>query len=159
VGIDIAYERLRARRYASGIALESISFLVANIDRGLPFRDRTFDAVAAVAVVGFIFDPLELLDEIHRVLRPGGQLVLEALNLAYLPRRFQLLFGRLPRHSAAAGWDGGHLHNFTRGALTDALVERRFEPEQWTGSGVLAPLRNRWPSLLTGNLIVTCRRV
>jgi ubiquinone/menaquinone biosynthesis C-methylase UbiE len=160
VGIDITYERLRTAQHCAGAsALASVSFLAVNIDRGLPFLDATFDAVAAVAVMGFVFDPLVLLDEMHRVLRPGGQLVLEVLNLAYLPRRVQLLFGGLPRHTFASGWDGGHLHNFTQGALRDALAAHGFEAMHWTGSGVLALLRRWWPSLLTGNLIVTCRRI
>jgi hypothetical protein len=38
-------------------------------------------------------------------------------------------------------------------------VDHGFEPQHWTGSGVLAPLRNWWPSLLTGNLIVSCQRI
>ena len=87
------------------------------------------------------------------------QLVLEVLNLAYLPRRLQLLTGQLPRHSTADGWDGGHLHNFTQAALAESLVLHGFDVEQWTGSGVLAPLRNWWPSLLSGNLIAACRRL
>lgn len=160
VGIDLAYERVRtARERATRSRISNVLFAAANVDSGLPLGDSSIDVATAVAVVGFIFDPLALLVELRRVLRPGGRLILEVLNLAYLPRRLALLFGRLPRHSYAEGWDGQHLHNFTRGALNEALVAHGFQVEVWTGSGVLAPLRTWWPSLLTGNLIVRCRRV
>ncbi len=160
VGIDVADVRVRtAARRATLAGLDNVSFAVANIDLGLPLQDASIDVATVVAVLAFIFDPQALLDELHRVLTPGGHLVFEVLNLAYLPRRLALLAGRLPRHSTANGWDGGHLHNFTKAALAEELPLHGFAVEQWTGSGVLAPLRTWWPSLLTGNLIAVCRRL
>lgn len=47
----------------------------------IPHRDTRFDAALAVHVVYFWSDPLADLHEIHRVLRPGGRLV-----LGYRPR-------------------------------------------------------------------------
>jgi ubiquinone/menaquinone biosynthesis C-methylase UbiE len=159
-GVDIADVRVcAAARHLSSLGVDNVSFVLANVDAGLPLQSATVDVATITAVLGFIFDPLAMLDELHRVLRPGAQLVLEVLNLAFLPRRLVLLLGRLPRHSTAEGWDGGHLHNFTQAALDEALVARGFRVERWTGSGVFASLRNWWPSLLTGNLIAVCRRV
>jgi ubiquinone/menaquinone biosynthesis C-methylase UbiE len=159
-GVDIADVRVRAAaRHLSSIGVNNVSFVLANVDVGLPIQAATVDAATISAVLGFIFDPLAMLDELHRVLRPGAQLVLEVLNLAYMSRRLALLLGRLPRHSTAEGWDGGHLHNFTQAALDEALVAHGFRVEHWTGSGVFASLRNWWPSLLTGNLIAVCRRL
>jgi ubiquinone/menaquinone biosynthesis C-methylase UbiE len=159
-GIDVSDIRVAtAAKDAVRAGLNNVSFAVANVDVGLPLQDASVDVATVVAVLGFIFDPIALLDELHRVLRPNGQLVVEVLNLAYLPRRFALLSGRLPRHSTADGWDGGHLHNFTQAALAEALPMHGFGVERWTGSGVLAPVRTWWPSLLTGNLIADCRRL
>lgn len=44
--------------------------------RRLPFPDRRFDAVLCSQVLEHVFTPEEFLAEIHRVLRPGGVLLL-----------------------------------------------------------------------------------
>lgn len=44
--------------------------------RRLPFPDRQFDAVLCSQVLEHVFTPEEFLAEIHRVLRPGGTLLL-----------------------------------------------------------------------------------
>ena len=52
----------------------------------------------------------------------------------------------------------GHLTRFP--SLTLGVnVQQGVRSLSWTGSGVLAPLRAWWPSLLTGNLIAVCRRL
>lgn len=38
----------------------------------IPFPDGTFDAVVAQAVLEHVLDPAKVVQEIHRVLRPGG---------------------------------------------------------------------------------------
>jgi hypothetical protein len=55
------------------------------------------------------------------------------------------------------GWDGHHLHYFTKSALDALLRHVGFKPEQWTGDGRLAKLR-RWQHRLVGNLTVRARR-
>lgn len=44
--------------------------------RSFPFPDQSFDAVLCSQVFEHVFTPTEFLAEIHRVLRPGGQLLL-----------------------------------------------------------------------------------
>lgn len=44
--------------------------------RTFPFSNGTFDAVLCSQVFEHVFTPVEFLAEIHRVLRPGGRLVL-----------------------------------------------------------------------------------
>ncbi len=47
-----------------------------NVDKGLPFDAEFFDCVTMLAVIEHISDPRSLLKEIHRVLKPGGRIVL-----------------------------------------------------------------------------------
>jgi SAM-dependent methyltransferase len=44
----------------------------------LPFSDHTFDAVFSQAVLEHVHDPQRAVDEMYRVLRPGGDVFIEA---------------------------------------------------------------------------------
>ena len=47
-----------------------------DVEQGLPFDSDFFDCVTMLAVIEHISDTGRLLEEIHRVLKPSGQLVL-----------------------------------------------------------------------------------
>ena len=48
----------------------------------LPFRDATFDAIAAQAVLEHVLDPAIVVSEMHRVLKPGGIVYAETAFVA-----------------------------------------------------------------------------
>jgi SAM-dependent methyltransferase len=81
----------------------------------LPFRDATFDAVCCFAALYLIEDPYGALDEIVRVLKPGGRVALLAsVNRGVLPAAV----------SNAAVRTMAGVRVFGRNDLTDALRER-----------------------------------
>lgn len=47
---------------------------------GLPFRAASFDAVTALNMLYHLADPVPALREAHRVLRPGGHVVVSAIS-------------------------------------------------------------------------------
>lgn len=49
--------------------------VVADLDGGLPFPEHSFDAVSANQVFEHVRDLVELVHEVHRVLRPAGILI------------------------------------------------------------------------------------
>lgn len=165
-GIDISPTRIKkAQELAKQKFSDSnkLHFLVEDINKGISFPDETFDVVTCVAVLEHIFDPYFVLDEVYRILKPKGVFVLEVPNIAYLKYRLQLLFGKLPKTSSPfnwkeIGWDGGHLHYFTKMRLSKALKECGFKIIKFSGSGLFAGLRNFWPSLLTGDLIIKAQK-
>jgi ubiquinone/menaquinone biosynthesis C-methylase UbiE len=84
----------------------------------LPFRDATFDAVCCFAALYLIEDPYGALDEIVRVLKPGGRVALLAsVNRGVLPAAV----------SNAAVRTMAGVRVFGRNDLTDALRERGME--------------------------------
>lgn len=140
-----------------------IRFFHGHAGNRLEFPDGTFDAVTSVAVMEHVFDLYHAIGEVHRVLKPDGIFVIEVPNIAYLRYRIELLFGKLPVTSTPhnwkeVGWDGGHLHYFTRKTLCRLLEECGFEVLKVTGCGLFGKLRGWYPSLLTGNLCVKARR-
>ena len=75
VMVRLARKKLRSRIDAGRAEISLAS------SEKIPHRDARFDAALAVHVVYFWRDPLADLREIHRVLRPGGRLL-----LGYRPR-------------------------------------------------------------------------
>jgi methionine biosynthesis protein MetW len=101
----------------------------------LPYRDGDFDAVTMLAVLEHVFDPYFIVAELHRVLRPGGTLVIAVPNAASFTNRLRILLGRIPVTSADPGWDGGHLHYFTRHAFDRLLQAGGFDVLERRTSG------------------------
>jgi ubiquinone/menaquinone biosynthesis C-methylase UbiE len=81
----------------------------------LPFRDASFDAVCCFAALYLIEDPMRALDEIVRVLAPGGRVALLASC-----HRGVLPVG--PTSAAVRALTGVRI--FGRYELTDALADR-----------------------------------
>lgn len=72
VGLDReAAELEQARRYAEQQRVTNIEFQLGNVYE-LPFPDGSFDAVFAHAVLQHLAEPMRALDEMRRVLKPGG---------------------------------------------------------------------------------------
>jgi len=80
----------------------------------LRYPEGTYDAVAMSQVIEHVHEPLALLKECRRVLRPGGRIVLSTPNAAGLAHR---RYGRY--------WRGleppRHLHIFTPSALAECV--------------------------------------
>ncbi len=88
------------------------------------FPDATFEAVHISHVLEHFLDPLQALGEVHRVLRPGGVLVVEA------PNEFDDLFGNIrsmlgmPRQPYEV--PSPHTYFFTPSTLRALLVKAGF---------------------------------
>ncbi len=58
----------------------------------MDFPDESYDTVISMQVLEHVFEPLRMMDEMARVLRPGGHLVLlvpQTANLHLLPHHYQ----------------------------------------------------------------------
>lgn len=61
----------------------------------LPFAGETFDVVISVGLLEYLPDDGDLLEEIRRVLRPGGQCVFTLRNAQCIERRLWRLYGHI----------------------------------------------------------------
>lgn len=59
--------------------IQNVSFQLADAS-SLPFSDNSFRAIASVTMLEFVEDVEEVLNEIDRILKPGGALFLGCLN-------------------------------------------------------------------------------
>ena len=159
-------EALR-RRFASHAA--RVQVLLHDVESGpMPLADGSVDAVALIAVVEHLVEPIAALREIRRVLAPGGRLVIDTPNIAKWTRRLKLLAGRFPstasldeglttyERAATDLHDEGHLHYFTFRSLARLCRERAgFRSAEARGYG-RTRLGGMWPALFSDvSLIAT----
>ncbi|MGW7298293.1 methyltransferase domain-containing protein [Streptomyces sp. NPDC054829] len=149
IGVDWSQDALRRAR--TRLALTPVRGELTG--GGLPFKDESADAVLFSEVVEHLVDPDAALDEIRRVLRPGGHLMLSTPNLAAWYNRALLLAGVQPVFSevslrAIHGRPGkevvGHLRLYTARALKEFVAASGFEVVRLAGApfhGVPRPLR------------------
>ena len=49
----------------------------------LPYPDESFDVVTCVVSIDYLIQPVDVLKEVHRVLRPGGKVILSQSNRCF----------------------------------------------------------------------------
>ena len=81
VGIDIADSILRTAGAAASKAGVDAELVRANLE-ALPSADGHFDVVLCTQVIEHVLDVLLALRELHRVLQPGGTLIISTDNSA-----------------------------------------------------------------------------
>ena len=141
-----------------------LAVLRAGLDTKLPIRSGSVDVVIMSEVIEHLVDTDSAVEEVHRVLKPGGSLLLSTPNLAAWYNRGLLAVGVQPVFSEVSlrsvfGRPGrqvaGHLHMFTRRALVELLAAYGLQTVMVRGAGyhdvpaALRPLDRlfcRWPS-------------
>ncbi len=145
-------------------AARGVTVVRAGLDAPLPVRSGSVDVVIMSEVIEHLVDTDSAVEEAHRVLRPGGSLLLSTPNLAAWYNRGLLALGIQPVFSEVSlrsvfGRPGsqvaGHLHMFTRRALVEFLAAYGLECVRVAGAryhdvpAVLRPLDLifcHWPS-------------
>jgi len=132
-GLDCDAEMLAAARLKAPSAT-----LVLGDVTALPFPDATFDLSLAVTLLCVVGDPQRAVDELVRVTRPGGRVVLAELG----------------RHSLwaawrrAQGWRGSgtwkDAHFFTPGELAEMLRRAGTHDVQTRAAAYLPPAAPVW---------------
>lgn len=110
VGLDVDKEALE-RAAALGVTT-----VWADAEDPLPFETESFDVVVMGELLEHLREPSLLIEEAHRVLRPGGTLVGSVPNAYRLKNRLRFLAGRAPEA------DPTHLHLFRPADLRQALA-------------------------------------
>lgn len=170
----VAAQRNPGHRFAgldwSAISLTAarrrgIAALRAGLDAPrLPIRPGSVDVVVMSEVIEHLVDTDSAIEAAHRVLKPGGSLLLSTPNLAAWYNRGLLAVGIQPVFSEVSlrsvfGRPGsqvaGHLHMFTRRALVEFLAAYGFSCVKVAGAryhdvpAALRPLDRlfcHWPS-------------
>jgi methionine biosynthesis protein MetW len=97
-----------------------------DLESKFPFEDNSFDVVFGGEIIEHIFDTDKLLQEIKRILKPNGHIVLSTPNIAALTRRLRLLLGINPHIdigliSPSGKVSAGHIRYFTIKSMKELL--------------------------------------
>ncbi|MBI3306660.1 MAG: class I SAM-dependent methyltransferase [Candidatus Omnitrophica bacterium] len=154
-GLDLSsYQFLQIPEFLK--TKNNFAFRDYDLDMPLDYASDSFDLILSASTIEYLFDPIAFIQEIYRVLKPGGTSILHTVNLAFFPRRLQLLVGKLPTFNALPGWQGGNLHDFTYPTLAGLLKQTGFQIVRTRCSGLFPGLRFWWPNLLAGDMIFRC---
>ena len=119
-GIDIAPEFARP------------DVLIRDISQGNPFPDGSYDFVFCIEVLEHVPNPFGTLSEFHRVLKPGGVLILSVPNPYHFKEIIWNLF-RIPDRQ-------GHLYGWTRQTMTRLGEMNGFRLERSGGTYLHPPI-------------------
>lgn len=123
-GIDLAASQVAAASVtAARLGLDNLTFECGDVYR-LPHDDAIFDAVFSHAMLEHLQDPVAVLREMHRVLKPGGVAGLRCIDLggtlispadATLSRAHEV-WGKYRRHCGGDPFMGRRLRALLRAA-------------------------------------------
>ena len=104
VGVDLSAPMLRvAQRRVAREGLVQVAGLACMDATRLGFADASFDAAVAPYVITVVPDPAATLDELARVVKPGGEIVLvNHVGAESGPRA--AVEGWMAKRSASLGW-------------------------------------------------------
>jgi len=144
------FSRLLAERGASVIGVDGSGSMIASAQRlgeaaglagttqfkviptveNLPFADASFDGALCLSVLEYLDSPYESLDELARVVAPGGLLIVSVPHRRSALRASQRLAMASIRSLMPQRWSYEALSRFltTPRQLTEALEMRGFEP-------------------------------
>jgi glycosyltransferase involved in cell wall biosynthesis/SAM-dependent methyltransferase len=155
LGIDLSLKHLKAA-CLKDFAGNRFAFLQAGAE-DLPFLDAAFDIVISSEVIEHLPSAQSCIEEIYRVLRPGGRLVITtpnrysyfALMGKVFPTGLRKILGRLIRglpadadieKAASAFKVKRHIHEFSPFELKGILIKQGFRVDKIEGGMLAIPL-------------------
>ena len=140
IGIDYAVPSLFKARERSGAQAQPVGWLSADVQQ-LPLQDQSADGVLCLGVMQALADPGPALAELRRVLKPGGELWVDALNVRCAPTR--LSEWRRARRGVPP-----HLRYDDPDGLVDGVRDAGFRCEAREWLPILPGRLQRWQPLL-----------
>jgi ubiquinone/menaquinone biosynthesis C-methylase UbiE len=157
IGLEYSSHRLEQAK----VNLKDFNFLAiqGSAEDMEQIETSSIDRIISADTIEHIPDIYAATAEMFRVLKPGGYLVVNTPNIAFIKKRVLLLFGRFPstsQNNEGIGsdilFDGGHLHYLTFRSLKLILEKAGFKLVQKMGYGKFGKIHDLYPSLLSGGV-------
>lgn len=120
---------------------KGIIFKFNDLNEGIDFPDNIFDLVFAGEIIEHIYDTDFFIDEIKRILKPKGVLVITTPNLLSFGRRIGYLIGKGVYMEASLTYPkepqpAGHIRFFTKDLLIGFMDSKGFKLEKYLSDTV-----------------------
>jgi ubiquinone/menaquinone biosynthesis C-methylase UbiE len=146
-GIDISASQIADNK----ARLPHITFRQHDVSQRFPFPDGSFEVVWCSEVLEHLFDPAFALREMHRILRPGGRLL---VTVPYHGRFKNVLI-------ALFNWDEhfvpstSHIRFYTKRSLGRIVSAAGLDSIRIKTCGMARPLRDLF---IATNILLTARK-
>lgn len=154
VGLEYSAQRLAQAQV--NLADHDFTPVPGSAEDMAAIETASIDRIISADTIEHVPDVYLAAAEMYRVLKPGGALVINTPNIAFLKKRLVLLLGRFPATSQPNEgigsdilYDGGHLHYFTFRSLRIILERAGFVMVRKVGYGKLGRVHDICPNLLS----------
>lgn len=145
--IDISSEQVEQNKQA----YPQIDFRQHDVSQIFPFEDGTFAAIWCSEVLEHLFDPEFALREIHRVLAPGGKLMVTVPYHGFFKNLLIALF-KWDAHFVPSN---PHIRFYTKNTLGRLAANAGFRKIQMRTCGMNKPFRDFF---VATNILLTARK-
>jgi len=105
----------------------NLCYINCDLNDGIPFKKEIFDAVFAGEIIEHLLDTDKFLEEIYRVLKPKGTLVLTTPNASSFINLYKWLKKDQFVHNDYKIDQNGHVRYYSPNALIDQLKSHGFK--------------------------------
>lgn len=138
-GIDVSADAIK-KSQKKGLKTKRV-----NVENGIPFENNSFDIVTCSEVIEHVYDTDFLIQEISRILKPNGTLIITTPNLVSLTNRILILLGKYPLFVPEYKKDqSGHIRAYTVDVMINQLKDHKFKPYIITSPNFPFPVTFKW---------------
>lgn len=154
VGVDITYSCCRETN------LKGLNSVQASAEKGLPFKDNSFDIVYSSEVIEHCLDTFNFLGEINRILKDNGIVFLTTPNINSIRNRWRVLLGEYPYgiETHFSKYLPGHVRAFNFYTLEHLLEKFEFKVLEKNALNIL-PIRFSMKKMLKCVDVLLCKKI
>lgn len=107
--------------------IDDIECQYCDLNGRIPFDDASFDVCFSIEVIEHLNNPQNIINEVHRILKPDGMLFLSTPNLNSIAQKLRFLFSDEFQWFRDKDFEGiGHIHPIFDWLLK-RMIRERFE--------------------------------